>query len=137
VEDSVPYKTDERLKSYLDSNQTSREQMCLSVLAIDSRFSEVRPRHPKGGPDGGRDIEALYRQSQLAFGAVGFINQANDSSQQKNAITKKYWADLTSALRADPKPEMFVFFTNLSLTIGERNKLVPLHSDYDSLAVSG
>ena len=72
----MPYETDERLKSYLDTNQLGREQMCLAVLAIDKRFSDVRPRNPRGGPDGGRDIEAVFRQAQLAYAAVGFVNQA-------------------------------------------------------------
>jgi len=54
------YETDERLKNYLDTNQLRREQLCLAVMAIDRRFSDVRPRHPRGGPDGGRDIEAVW-----------------------------------------------------------------------------
>ena len=56
----MPYQTDERLKNYLDTNQLQRERMCRAILAIDKRFSEVRPRHPRGGPDGGRDIQANY-----------------------------------------------------------------------------
>ena len=48
--------------------------MCRAILAIDKRFSDVRPRHPRGGPDGGRDIEAVYRGDQITFGAVGFVN---------------------------------------------------------------
>jgi hypothetical protein len=121
---SVPYETDARLKSYLDTNQLGREQMCLAVLAIDKRFSEVRPRHPGGGPDGGRDIEAIYRQAQLAYGAIGFVNQANDSGEQKKKINKKFSEDLASAVGADPRPEVFVFFTNLNLTIGEKDALI-------------
>lgn len=119
----MPYATDERLKSYLDTNQLFREQMCRAVLATDKRFSEVRPRHPRGGPDGGRDMEAVYRQAQLAYGAVGFVNQANDSDEQKKRINKKFSTDLLSALGADPKPEVFVFFTNLNPTIGEKDTL--------------
>jgi len=56
----LPYQTDERLKSYLDTNQLQREQMCRAILATDKRFSEVSPRHPRGGPDGGRDINSSY-----------------------------------------------------------------------------
>jgi hypothetical protein len=124
LEISVPYTTDERLKSYLDTNQLGREQMCGAALAIDKRFSEVRPRHPRGGPDGGRDIEAVYRQAQLAYGAIGFVNQANDSGEQKRRINKKFSEDLASAIGADPRPEVFVFFTNLNLTIGEKDALI-------------
>lgn len=120
----MPYQTDERLKSYLDTNQVHREQMCRAILAIDKRFSDVRPRHPRGGPDGGRDIEALYRSDLIAYGAVGFVNQANDSNQQKKSIRKKFSSDLSSALGAEKKPSVFVFFTNISLTIKEKESLI-------------
>jgi hypothetical protein len=68
----LAYQTEQRLKNYLDTNQLHREQLCLAVVALDKRFSEVRPRHPRGGPDGGRDIEAIFKKDQRAFGAVGF-----------------------------------------------------------------
>lgn len=119
----MPYQTDERLKSYLDTNQLGREQMCLAILSIDKRFSEVRPRHPRGGPDGGRDIEAIFRHQQRTFAAVGFLNQANDSNEQKRKITNKFNEDLQSALNANPIPEAFVFFTNINLTVGEKDSL--------------
>lgn len=45
----MAYVTDEQLKGYLDTNQLHREQMCLSILALDKRFTNVRPRHPRGG----------------------------------------------------------------------------------------
>lgn len=120
----MPYQTDERLKSYLDTNQLHREQMCRALLSIDKRFTDVRPRHPRGGPDGGRDIEATFRQEQRAYGAVGFVNQANDSDEQKKSIKGKFKSDLESALNADPKPTVFVFLTNINLTIGEKEALV-------------
>ena len=91
----MPYQTDERLKNYLDTNQLHREQMCRAILAIDKRYSDVRPRHPRGGPDGGRDIEALFRDDLLTFGAVGFVNQANDSDEQKKKYKKNLQATLT------------------------------------------
>jgi len=111
----LPYQTDERLKSYLDTNQLHREQMCRAILSIDKRFSDVRPRHPRGGRDGGRDIEAVYREEQVAFGAVGFVNQANDSGEQKKTIKGKFQSDLDSAVAVDKKPNAFVFFTNINL----------------------
>jgi hypothetical protein len=120
----MTYATDERLKSYLDTNQLHREQMCLAILGIDNRFSDVRPRNPRGGPDGGRDLEAVYQRTQRAYGAVGFINTANDSAQQKRAIKKKFKEDLESVLAAASPPEVFIFFTNLSFTAGERDGLV-------------
>lgn len=120
----MPYQTDERLKSYLDTNQLHREQLCRAVLATDKRFSDVRPRHPRGGPDGGRDVEAVFRGDQLAYGAVGFVNQANDSSEQKRGMESKFISDLESAVDAPKRPDMFVFFTNVNLTIGEKDSLI-------------
>lgn len=118
--------TDERLKSYLDTNQLHREQMCLAVLALDKRFTEVRPRHPRGGPDGGRDIEAVFRGAQSAFGAVGFVNQANDSEPTKKKIQAKFKEDLNSALEANVPPQVFVFFSNINLTVSEKDELVAI-----------
>ncbi len=120
----MPYITDERLKGYLDTNQMHREQMCLAVMAVDRRFSDVRPRHPRGGPDGARDIEAVFNGVQRVFGAVGFVNQANDSEEHKKKAFKKFTDDLTEALKQQPKPEVFVFFTNVNLTVGEKDGLV-------------
>jgi len=111
--------TDIRLRSALDANQRDREQMCLAILANQARYSEVRPRHPKGGPDGGRDIEALLDGDRLTFGAVGFANGANDSKEQKDVIRAKFTSDLKAALKADLTLKSFVFFTNLHFTIGE------------------
>lgn len=119
----MSYETDERLKSYLDTNQLGREQMCRSVLSLDRRFSQVTPRHPRGGPDGGRDIQAMYRDEQLAYGAVGFVNQANDSDEQKKKIKNKFSDDADSAINSDEKPSVFIFLTNLNLTVGEKEDL--------------
>lgn len=118
------YQTDERLKSYLDTNQLARERLCRAVLELDRRFSEVRPRHPRGGPDGGRDIEAVFEAGERAFGAVGFVNQANDSREQKIKIERKFLEDLDSALSSDATPPIFVFLTNVNLTAGEKDSLI-------------
>lgn len=120
----MSYETDERLKGYLDTNQMHREQMCLAVMAIDRRFSDVRPRHPRGGPDGARDIEALFNGVQRVFGAVGFVNQATDSDAHKRSASKKFGDDLTEALKQQPRPDVFIFFTNVNLTVGEKDALV-------------
>lgn len=120
----MPYQTDERLKSYLDTNQLHREQICRAILATDKRFSDVRPRHPRGGPDGGRDMEGIFRGDQTAYGAVGFVNQANDSNEQKRTIFSKFSSDLESAINANKKPDVFVFFTNINLTVGDKDSLV-------------
>ena len=120
----MPHETDERLKSYLDTNQLGRERMCLAVLRADRRYSNVRPRHPRGGPDGARDIEAVFGLEQRAFGAVGFVNQANDSDEHKRKVMTKFRDDLSEALKQSPKPEVFVFLTNVNLTVGEKDTLI-------------
>ena len=115
--------TDIRLRSWLDSNQRDREQMCRAILALDGRYSDVRPRHPAGGPDGGRDIEATFENNREAYGAVGFANSANDSEEQKKQIRKKFKDDLASALNANPQLKAFAFLTNLHFTMGEQDAM--------------
>lgn len=120
----MTYETDERLKSYLDTNQLHREQMCLAILSIDKRFTEVHHRQPRGGPDGGRDIEAIFRNELRAFAAVGFVNQANDSAENKTRIKQKFSKDLQSALSVSPTPEAFIFLTNINFPVAEKDLLV-------------
>lgn len=115
--------TDIQLRSRLDTNQRDREQMCRAILALDPHYADVRPRHPTGGRDGGRDIEAIFDNDRIAYGAVGFTNSANDSSEQKKRIRKKYSADLKSALVAKSDLKVFVFFTNVHLTVGEKTEM--------------
>jgi hypothetical protein len=98
--------------------------MCRAILALDRRFSDVRPRHPRGGPDGGRDLEALYNSQQVAFGAIGFVNQANDSDEQAKQVAKKFKEDAKAAIASGDSPEVFVFLTNVCLTAGQKNALV-------------
>lgn len=123
---SAPYETDERLKNYLDTHQVQRERMCLAILALDKRFSDVRPRHPRGGPDGGRDIEARFRKDLVVFGAVGFVNQATDSDDKKKEIKSKFLSDLASALSSETAPAVFVFLCNVNLTVGEKSDLIAI-----------
>lgn len=119
----MPYETDERLKGYLDASQLQREQLCQAVLASDGRFSNVQPRQPRGGSDGGRDLQAQMSET-LIYGAVGFINQANDSSSHRNRAARKFRQDLQSAMAADPRPGGFVFFTNVNFTHSQRANLI-------------
>jgi hypothetical protein len=51
-----------------------------------------------GGPDGGRDIEAVYADSLIVWGAVGFQNSAHDSPAEKAWVHKKFGEDLNRAL---------------------------------------
>lgn len=119
----MPTETDIRLRSWLDANQRDREQMCRSLMALDPHYSDVKPRHPMGGPDGGRDIEAIFDSDRVAYGAVGFQNSANDSDEQKRRIGTKFSDDLASALSAKPDLKAFVFLTNLRFTMGELSEM--------------
>jgi len=113
--------TDRRLKDHLNTNQAKRERMCLEILSVQDDYSDVRPRLPKGGPDGGRDLQGLYKEN-LLFGAVGFVNDATDLRQHREQIKSKFKEDLENALKpkkdGTPRPEVFVFFTNVGLTPG-------------------
>lgn len=113
--------TDRRLKDHLNTNQAMRERMCLEILSVQDGYSDIRPRLPKGGPDGGRDIQGTY-EGEPCFGAVGFVNDATDTDQHRNKIVAKFNDDLQSALESkgdgSPAPTSFVFFTNVGLTPG-------------------
>lgn len=89
--------------------------MCLGVLAAVSHFSDVRPRRPKGGPDGSRDIE-LVCDGRDVWGGVGFRNNATDSVEDKKWVVAKYQSDIESAQDQNPSLWGFVFLTNIDLT---------------------
>lgn len=111
--------TDRRLKDHLNTNQATRERMCLELLSIMPDFSNVRPRLPKGGPDGGADIQATYKE-EWCVAAVGFVNDATDLSDHRKQIQKKFRDDLSTAATCrdsqGKSPRVFVFFTNVGLT---------------------
>jgi len=115
---ATPQETEERLRTWT-LGQAERERMCLGLLALDERFSNVRPRRPKGGPDGGRDIEAVLDGSHLVWGGVGFRNNAIDSTDDKTWVRDKFRADADAALAERADLHGFVFFTNIDLTPGE------------------
>jgi hypothetical protein len=110
--------TEERLRSWLDSKQVDRERMCLALLTLDSRFA-----NPKGGPDGARDIEVIFNGVET-WGAVGFRNSANDSTEDKTSVRKKFQSDLTEALKENVHLNSFIFFTNVDLTPAEVRALI-------------
>ena len=110
--------TDRRLKDHLNTDQAKRERMCLEILKVQEGYTDLRPRLPKGGPDGGRDIEGMYK-GELFFGAVGFVNDASDTDQHRRQIREKFSDDLENALtpkESKPTPSGFVFFSNVGLT---------------------
>jgi hypothetical protein len=102
--------------------------MCLEVLSVQDGYTDLQPRLPKGGPDGGRDIQGFYK-GELCFGAVGFVNDASDTDQHRSQIQSKFSDDLENALKPKedkPIPKGFVFLTNVGLTpsiIGDLQRL--------------
>jgi hypothetical protein len=111
-----PRQTEERLRYHLDSNQVMRERLCLAVMPLIGPYTRERPRRPKGGPDGGRDIEAVYEGSLIAWGAVGFRNGGGNDDSARRDASVKFEADLDRALTENPTLQAFVFFTNVDLT---------------------
>lgn len=111
-----PRLTEERLRCHLDGNQVMRERLCLALMPVIGPYTRERPRRPKGGPDGGRDIEAIYEGSTIAWGAVGFRNGGGNDEQARREASNKFDADLRRVLEEKPTLQAFVFFTNVDLT---------------------
>jgi hypothetical protein len=119
-----PRLTEERLRNHLDSNQSTRERMCLALLPLLGPFTREQPRRPKGGPDGGRDIEAVYEGRTTIWGAVGFRNGGGSDVEARTQAEKKFKTDINRALEENASLTGFVFFTNVDLTPGIKEDLV-------------
>jgi hypothetical protein len=119
-----PQLTEERLRSWLDANQVQRERMCIALLSLNRKYTNIKPRRPKGGPDGGRDIEALYEEKYTSWGAVGFRNSVSDSPADKRWLKEKFIGDVERATSEKQDLKSFVFFTNVDLTPSEESELV-------------
>src|SRR5258707_14647553 len=105
--------TEERLRTW-QLDQSAQERLCLGILYLDGRFAEVKPRRPKGGPDGARDIEAVF-QNQKVWGAVGFRKNVRDDNKDKRWVKKKFKDDVDAAKKENPSLWGFIFFTNMDL----------------------
>ena len=114
-----PRLTEERLRYHLDSNQVMRERLCLAILPLLGPDTQERPRRPKGGRDGGRDIEAVFQGSTVISGREsGFRNGGGNDNVARREAEEKFDADLSCALSENPGLQGFVFFTNVDLTPG-------------------
>ena len=111
-----PRLTEERLRCHLDSNQVMRERLCLALMPLIGPYTKERPRRPKGGPDGGRDIEAIADGATPVWGAVGFRNGGGNDDAARREAQDKFHSDLDRALSENPTLQGFVFFTNVDLT---------------------
>lgn len=118
-----PRLTEERLRNFLDGDQPARERMCLALLPVLGPFTESKARRPKGGRDGGRDIECLYKGVET-WGAVGFRNGGGRDEAARKSAQQKFRDDLRSAKKANPELTSFVFFTNVDLTPDQKAALI-------------
>lgn len=113
---SDPRLTEERLRCHLDANQVMRERLCAALLPALGPYSNCELRRPKGGPDGGRDIEALFRESTPAWAGVGFRNGGGNDTDARRWASDKFTSDLTRALEVNPSLSAFAFLTNVDLS---------------------
>ena len=113
-----PGLTEERLRHHLDSNHVMRERLCLAIMPVLGPYTREQPRRPKGGPDGGRDIEAVFQGSMTVWGAVGFRNGGGNDEAARREAESKFQTDLDRALSENPTLQGFVCFTNVDLTPG-------------------
>lgn len=113
--------TDERLCSWLDSDNLTRERLSLAIIKSNNKYKDVYPVHPRGGPDKGRDIEAILNNEKVII-AVGFLNSANDSNDHRKKIIKKFESDLKRAKEEFEDLHSFVFITNVNLTMTQKEK---------------
>ena len=97
--------------------------MCLALLPLLGKYSFPDPRRPRGGPDGGRDMEAIYEDRLRVWGAVGFQNSANDSAADTKWAKQKFKSDLAAARSRNKELKGFVFFTNVDLSPGDISQL--------------
>lgn len=119
-----PRLTEERLRHHLDARQPEREAMCLALLPLLGPYTREKPRRPKGGPDGARDIEAVFESSTLLWGAVGFRNGGGSDDAARKAADSKFREDLKSMLEENRQLQAFVFFTNVDLTPSQHEELL-------------
>jgi hypothetical protein len=114
---TIHRRTEERLKTFLKSDQLSQERLASAVLSLAGGYSQVVPRHPEGGRDGGRDLEAILDGKLRVFAGVGFQNNVNNSTSQVQAAKRKFKKDLANARKADPTIVAFAFVTNVRLKL--------------------
>ena len=79
-------------------------------------YTREQPRRPKGGPDGGRDIEAIYQGATVVWGAVSFRNGGGADDSARQEAVEKFKSDLDRAVTENSSLTAFVFFTNVDLT---------------------
>jgi hypothetical protein len=95
----------------------------------------VRPRQPKGGPDGGFDLRATFEPASRAVGAIGFRNSPTDGPDDLRWVREKFAQDLEAAKRGAGDFAVFVFLTNVRLTVNQQETLLNLGRSEGSFTV--
>ena len=93
-----------------------RERLCAALLPALGPYSKCELRRPKGGPDGGRDIEAFFCESTQAWAGIGFRNGGGNDANARKWASKKFASDLGRALEVNPSLSAFAFLTNVDLS---------------------
>ncbi len=97
--------------------------MCLALLPLLGPYTREQPRRPKGGPDGGRDIEALFEGATVVWAGVGFRNGGGNDDTARKEADAKYRGDLKRMLEENDQLRAFVFFTNVDLPPSHHDEL--------------
>ncbi|MFO0867105.1 MAG: hypothetical protein U0744_21095 [Gemmataceae bacterium] len=103
--------------------QHDTERLSADLLRLSSRYTEIKPRLPLGGPDGGRDIEAVLDGHQVLWAASGFRKMVDDGTADKNWLDRKFKTDVDRMLKENPGLKAIAFFTNVHCTPAELKAL--------------
>lgn len=96
----------------------AKEYLAADILRLEN-FIYIDPIHPQGGRDGKKDI-ICYRD-QVKFVAACWI--PNDSNKEDyKSLFDKFDSDLKGV--SLNSAQGYVFITNCSVTVGERNDLI-------------
>ena len=98
-----------------EKGSVDAERLCADLLRLDD-FQEIDPQHPRGGPDGGKDV--LCSKDGNSFVAAAYFARDNVTFA---SITKKFAADLSASLKHECNG--FIFLTNQELTADQRRQL--------------
>ncbi|MCI1780181.1 MAG: hypothetical protein LKI53_09540 [Bacteroidales bacterium] len=106
--------TFERLRNW-ERGQTASEKLSAQFL-IYNKYININPSHPRGGPDGGKDI-ICYKGRKKMIVACFFPKSKRPFSEIKN----KFINDSQGISKNNG--DGFIFITNQELTISQRSKL--------------
>lgn len=111
--------TSERLKNWTSQSKSS-ERFAADLLKSEG-FNQIEPSHPKGGPDGKKDIKCS--KDGLTW-IVGVYFPHGDVSF--STTKKKVQRDLMGVMANNA--DGFIFFTNQEFSLSQRDELMALSS---------